>query len=305
MKNLGQRTAGWCLTFFFFLLPLKFGTLGLMPEQPPMFPTDLLTLAVISWPVYTIGIGGALLLAAAALLFPAPSLKKTGSLTALFWGLLLPLAALPGIIHASNRDYAAITLAHWWGCGAFILSAWWIFSADGVWKKRALNALAAGVLITGIDGWRQYIWGFDEMVELIRKQREAGIEISPVMEIRILDARVFSSLGSCNTFAGFLLLTVPAVLFLLREWGKRFEPVKVSQVLFTAVGALLLIPPFFMTRSRGAWLCACAAGGIWFLTRKQIHLKYKLAVLLAGCIFAAAAYDVKAEQNDKLTRNSE
>ena len=298
MKKSGQRTAGLCLTFLFFLLPLKFGTLGLMPEQPPMFPTDLLTLAVISWPVYFVGIAGALLLIAAVLLFPAPSRRTPGFLTALFWGALIPLASLPGLINAVNADYAAITIAHWWGIGAFILSAWWIFSADPVWKKYALNALAAGVLITGIDGWRQHIWGFDEMVELIRKQREAGVEISHIMEIRILDARVFSSLGSCNTFAGFLLLTAPAAFFLVREWGKRFEPVKLSRLLFSLVALILLVPPFFMTRSRGAWLCACLTGGIWFFTRPRISWKYK-ALLLALALLCAAGAAVAIARSDR------
>lgn len=302
MKRSGQRITGWILVFFFFLLPLKFGTLGMMPEQPPMFPEDLLTLLVISWPVHTIGMAGALLLIAAVLFFPVPSLRNPGALTVLFWSLLLPLAALPGMIHASNWDYAFITVTHWWGTGAFILSAWWIFCADRFWKKAALNALAASALITGIDGWRQYIWGFDEMVELIRKQREAGITISPVMEIRILDARVFSSLGSCNTFAGFLLLVFPAVFVLVREWGKRFEPVKVSQWLFSLLALGLLVPPFFMTRSRGAWLCAFLTGGIWFLTRPRINWKYKAALCLAGVfLIATGAFMMHRSQRGLLS----
>ena len=288
MKTLGQRTAGWCLTILFFLLPLKFGTLGMMPEQPPMFPEDLLSLGVISWPVHSIGIAGALLLIAAVLFFPAPSWKTPGALTALFWGVLVPCAALPGVINATNYDYAAITLAHWWGMGAFILGAFWIFSADPFWKKCALNALAAGVLITGIDGWRQHIWGFDEMVELIRKQREAGIEISHIMEIRILDARVFSTLGSCNTFAGFLLLTMPAVFVLVWRWGSRFEPVQLSRKLFLGLAALLLIPPLFMTRSRGAWLCAFLTAGVWFLTRPRVKARYKLLLVGIGALGIAA-----------------
>ena len=288
MKTFGQRLTGWLLVLFFFLLPVKFGTLGLMPEQPSMFPDDLFTMWIITWPVYFIGIAGALLLGASVLFFPAPRWKSPGGLTALFWGLLLPLATFPGILNATNRDYALIHCVHWWSLGAFILSTWWVFSAQACWKKYALNALAAGVLFTGIEGWRQYIWGFDEMVELIRKQREAGMDISRVMEIRILDARVFSSLGSCNTFAGFLLLTMPAVFILVREWGKRFEPVKVSRFLFSALALLLLVPPFFMTRSRGAWLCAFLTAGIWFFTRPRIPRKYKLFCLAAG-VFAIAA----------------
>ena len=302
MKLSGQRITGWILVFLFFLLPLKFGTLAMMPEQPPMFPEDLLTLTVISWPVHTIGIAGALLLAAGVLFFPVPKWRTPGGPTALFWGLLLPLAALPGIIHGTNRDYVFVTLTHWWGVGAFILSAWWIFSADPFWKKASLNALAAGVLITGIDGWRQYIWGFDEMVELIRKQREAGMEISNIMEIRILDGRVFSSLGSCNTFAGFLLLTFPAVLVIVRQWSRRFEPVKVSQIIFTLLAAGTLVPPFFMTRSRGAWLCAFLTGGIWFLTRKQINWKYKAALCCAGiCLIAGGAVMISRSDRGRLS----
>ena len=283
MKEFCQRTTGWCLTILFFLLPLKFGTIAAMPEQPPMFPTDLLTLGIISWPPHCAGIAGALLLGASVLLFPAPRWRTPGGLTALFWGILLPVAALPGIIGGSNSDYVFATVAHWFGIGAFILSAWWIFSASPGWKKAALHALAAGVLCAGIEGWRQYIWGFDEMQEMIRKQREAGIEISEIMEIRIMDSRVFSTLGSCNTFAGFLLLTIPAVLALVQDWAKRFEPVKLSRILFSLAAGVLLLPPFFMTRSRGAWLCAFLIGAIFFFSRKRIKKLYK-GIFLAVCI---------------------
>ena len=283
MKEFCQRTTAWCLTILFFLLPLKFGTFAAMPEQPPMFPTDLLTLGIISWPPHCAGIAGALLLGASVLLFPAPRWRTPGGLTALFWGILLPVATLPGIMGGSNSDYVFATVAHWFGIGAFILSAWWIFSASPGWKKAALNALAAGLLCAGIEGWRQYIWGFDEMQEMIRKQREAGIEISEIMEIRIMDSRVFSTLGSCNTFAGFLLLTVPAVLALVQDWAKRFEPVKISRILFSLVAIFLLIPPFFMTRSRGAWLCAFLTAGIFFFTRKKIKTLYK-GVFLVVCL---------------------
>ena len=290
MREYGQRVTGWCLVIFFFLLPLKFGSLAMMPEQPPMFPADLLTLAVISWPPHCTGIAGALLLAASLLFFPAPSWRSAGALTALFWGLLLPLAALPGCLRATNWDYAWTAAAHWWGVGSFILSAWWIFSADPVWKKRTLHALAAAVLVTGIDGWRQYIWGFDEMQEMIRKQREAGIVISQIMEIRIMDSRVFASLGSCNTYGGFLLLTMPLVLALVRDWGKHFEPVKLSCILFISAAFILLGAPFLMTRSRGAWLCAFVTGGVWFFTRPGIRKSWKAAVFLGGLLLLCGAF---------------
>ena len=47
MRQFGQRVTGWCAVFLAFLLPLKFGSLSLMPEQPPMFPADLISLLVI------------------------------------------------------------------------------------------------------------------------------------------------------------------------------------------------------------------------------------------------------------------
>ena len=292
MKNFGQRIAGWCLTFLFFLLPLKFGTLAAMPEQPPMFPGDLLTLLVISWPPHCAGIAGALLLMASVLLFPAPDWRAPGGLTALFWGILLPLASLPGMISGSNADYVYVNVAHWFGIGAFVLCAWWIFSAAPCWKKPCLHALAASVLLTGIDAWRQYFWGFEEMQEMIRKQREAGIEISNIMEIRIMDSRVFSSLGSCNTFAGFLLMGIPLTLAAVQSWAKRFEPVKVSLVLFTAAAAGVLFPALLMTRSRGAWLCAFLMAALFFFIKVRVKKVYKAAalagvlLLLTGAFFA-------------------
>ncbi|MBR2374145.1 MAG: O-antigen ligase family protein [Lentisphaeria bacterium] len=127
---------------------------------------------------------------------------------------------------------------------------------------------------------------------MLRKQREAGMEISNIMEIRIRDGRIFSTLGSCNTFAGFLLLTIPVVLILLWRCGRYVEPVKISQLLFTGTGILLLAVPLLMTRSRGAWLCAASSAFLWFICCKRVKKTYKIitalcciAVLIAG-VFA-------------------
>ena len=296
MRQFGQRVTGWCAVFLAYLLPLKFGSLSLMPEQPPMFPADLISLLVISWPAHLTGIAGAFLLLAACCFFPAPRLRAPGTLPALFWGFGLPLAVLPGFLNNVNFDYAWCTFAHWWGIGAMILGYWWIFGSGGVWKKFCLGALAAGTCCAGVDAWRQYLWGFDEMAEMIRKQREGGAEISQIMEIRILDGRIFGTLGSSNTLAGFLLLAALPVLVLLRQWGRRFEPEKVSVPLFTLAGAVLLGGPFLMTRSRGAWLCAFLAGAAWFFTLKGVRRWMKftaaalgLLLLIAGAIAVRAS----------------
>lgn len=292
MKEFGQRITGWCLVILTFLLPLKLGSLAMMPEQPPMFPTDLVTLLVISWPPHLTGVMGGILLMAAVLFFPAPRWRAPGALIAIGWGILLPLAALPGMINGTNTDYVWSAVSHWFGVGSMILSSWWIFSCSDIWKKRALAALAASTLLVGVDAWRQYIWGMEEMEEMIRKQKEAGIEISNIMEIRIRDGRIFGTLGSCNTLAGFLLLTIPAVLVLLWKLGKYFEPVKLSQILFTAVGTVLLAAPLLMTRSRGAWLCAAGAAFLCFICCRKVKKHYKFLaagvslILLAGGIFA-------------------
>ena len=288
MRQFGQRVTGWCAVFLAFLLPLKFGSLSLMPEQPPMFPGDLVSLLVISWPPHLTGIAGAALLLAACCFFPAPRLRAPGSRPALLWGFGLPLAVLPGFLNNVNFDYAWCTFAHWWGIGALVLGYWWIFSAGGVWKKRCLGALAAGTLCAGADAWRQYLWGFDEMAEMIRKQREGGAEISQIMEIRILDGRIFGTLGSSNTLAGFLLLASLPALVLLRKWGRCFEPEKVSVPLFTLAGVLLLGGPFLMTRSRGAWLCAFLAGVVWFFTLKGVRRWMKLTAAALGLLLLVA-----------------
>ncbi|MBQ7696739.1 MAG: tetratricopeptide repeat protein [Lentisphaeria bacterium] len=284
MREFGQRVTGWCAVFLAFLLPIKFGSLSLMPEQPPMFPVDVISLLVISWPPHFTGIAGALLLLAGCCFFPVPRLRAPGSLPAFFWGFGLPLAVLPGFLNNVNFDYAWCTFAHWWGIGALILGYWWIFSSDGVWKRRCLGALAAGTCCAGADAWRQYLWGFDEMAEMIRKQREGGAEISQIMEIRILDGRIFGTLGSSNTLAGFLLLAALPVLMLLRKWGRCFEPEKVSVPLFVLAGAALLGGPFLMTRSRGAWLCAFLTGAVWFFTLKGVRRWMKLTAAALGLL---------------------
>lgn len=63
-----EKLAGGLLLALTFLMPLKFGTLAVMPEATGLYPGDLFSWAIISWPAHSFGLfsGGLLLLLAPA-----------------------------------------------------------------------------------------------------------------------------------------------------------------------------------------------------------------------------------------------
>ena len=81
------------------------------------------------------------------------------------------------------------------------------------WRNALLYAFATGALCTGISGLHQYFFGFREMRAFLAEQLAAGQEISPVLQAKIADTRVYATFVSCNALAGFLLLLLPVAIW--------------------------------------------------------------------------------------------
>ena len=122
-----EKLAGGLLLALTFLMPLKFGTLAVMPEATGLYPGDLFSWAIISWPAHSFGLfsGGLLLLLAPAAFRCGRELFSTpAGRTALLWGVGLPAVSLIGWINAATFDYALGETAHLAGIGAYVLAVY-------------------------------------------------------------------------------------------------------------------------------------------------------------------------------------
>ena len=293
--NLFQKICAYFFIALTFLLPLKFGSLAAMPEASGFFPKDIFSWLIINWPAHSFGLFSGAGLVLTAIFFPLKkSLKNPLSITVLLWGCLIPLVTFLGW-RSSFPSYIAFNQTiHFAGVAAFILAVYLILQYEKNLVKYFSFALTFGVLITCFEGLRQYFFGFEVMKEYIAQQAMYG-NISTSIKAKVLDTRVYSTMVSANILGGFLLLAGPFAIVKFRQYGNRFEPVKTSILLFTLVALSLVLPVFFMTKTRGAFLAIIVTIGllIFSLPMKKI---IRVAIIMLACItIALGAYYISVK----------
>ena len=288
LRTLLRNAAGWYVCLLTFLLPLKFGSLAVMPEAAGFFPPDLFSWFIINWPAHSFGIfsGAALLFCLVA--YGVPGRFTVRSFAALGWVFGFAAAGFAGTVNSGAPFYAEAELSHLLGICAFCGAAALPLCGDDSarWRGRFFAALAFGVLLLCVNGLNQYFFGFDEMRDFIARQEEQGLHVSPVLRAKVADDRVYAAMVSANVLAGFLLLTGPLAVICFRRMGRRFEPERVSAALFFCVMFIPVVTVFLMTKTRAAFLCALVTAALYVLTLKGRRL---LRILFLLCVCAAVA----------------
>lgn len=292
----GGWAAKWCAGYLIgltFLLPLKFGSLAVLPEATSFYPGDLFSWLIINWPAHSFGIFSGVALFAALVVF-APGmrpLRTSGGATALLWSFGLVLVSLIGWINAATIDYAVGETIHLAGIGAYVLAVrlWlWNRPEERRWFCAALAAGACWLIYSGLS---QYFVGFAETREFVEKQIAEGIPISHVMVAKINDDRVFATFVSCNVLAGYLLLLLPVTLYAVWRFAGHFEPVRLSRILLCGLVFSGLVAVLLLTRSRAAFLAALLTAGAFAMTlpKRRIYRCIPV-VVLALAIVGGAIY---------------
>lgn len=289
-RNLQELTA-LLLAVFTALLPLKCGTL-ILPGVPNSWPDGLIGWLVTAPPpaFFVLVSGGLLALALAAYGMAEWRWRRPECLILAGWLLLVPVGAL-GLIQAGGLEPGVVELSYFAGLSAYAGSVYLLLARRGPeWRMTLLNAAAAGVLLTAAVGVYQYFFGFDELRQYVLEQEKLyGVDFSAEFKARIWDVRTYATFTFASALAGCLLLTAPLTVALLWRWGRRFEPVRLSQWLFAALGGLMLFGVFLSTKGRGAFLAAVlAAAGLAVLRLKSRKLRLA-AVLLGLAVIAGGA----------------
>ena len=288
------KLLGILLVLTAFLLPLKLGTLASMTEAAGFFPAVRLDYWHITWPAHAFGIISGILLLLSCILTGGACGRKLPALFTGLWSGGVLLAVLPGVFApGAEANFAFVEFANFAGIAAWTLAVWHLHCAAPQWTKRMAAAFMTGALITAVNGYYQYFFGFAEMQEFVRKQLESGIQIPEALLLKLTDTRITSFMASPNALAGVLLITLPLVFYFGGQWGRLFEPVKVSIRLFRACGLIILGGALILCRSRSVLITLIFAGALAVFSAPFIKRKFKIfaavaavLLLLGGAVFA-------------------
>jgi O-antigen ligase len=289
-----ENIAGAFFLLLTLLMPVKYGTIGCMPEAGSFYPDSIIDYLYVSWPASTFGVfsGISLLL---CILFCRPQIRYS-NLTAsmLLFTAALPLAALWGKLIAPSSFYGEAMFTHIAGVAAYLGAAYILTAANPAWKNRILSFLGIGTLLLTISAFHQYFFGFKEMQEFARMQEEQGIVLSDAIRLKLIDGRVYGAMSSANLLSGFMLCAAPLLVSVAAMASRRFEPQKQSFILFTSVAACLGFGTLLMTKTRGAFLALGAAVVLWIFSNNKIKKLYKVVLLLAiAAVFIGGTLYIK------------
>ena len=271
-----------------FLLPLKFGSAACTPEMPMSYWTDPVAILVASWPVLLFPFFSAVVLALCILCLPKPDrpcreLRYYGWI----WALVI-LSCLTGWIHASTWDFAAQNTAYLFGLLCWALALIRTLESDPGFARYLTGALIAGLVFSVYSAFCQYLSGFEDTLNFVRKREERlGISIlDGQFGNRLKEARVSGDFSICNSYAGYLILVFPVVIAWLWNLGGRVTPQLPARLVLTLPAAGVFLFLLKETGSRGGVLGLLAG---LFLLLPGLKLARKWKIMLWSLVPIAAA----------------
>lgn len=266
----GLTLLRWYLCAVAVLAPLKFGSV-IGPSEISLFPASVLEWVFGAWPPFLLGVLGGIGLGWALRVCPASLLRQPTRPVLGVWAALL-IACSPGLLRTTEWDYAITFVLYLAGVCAFLAAALLMAAADSRFRRGLLAAVAVGTMASGLLGWYQRLWGFDEMRRFAETQaRESGREWSSAMQGKFLQTRVHRPFFHPNSYAAHLVLTGPLVLVALWRAGRRVEPPRVAQPAFAAAGLVVVFGALVLSRSRAAQLALGAGLGLAVLSCRPLR----------------------------------
>ena len=291
MNRLSLSLSVLLFAIFLFLLPIKFGDPAALPEVTN-FPLSLIAVAFFSWPAILFSlISGIILLLTIILLYRSPRNpfnNYTVSIIPSLW-LILAFVSLLGFINATCLDFAYLECIYLFGLAAFAFAVFRLLNlANESYRNWLITAVIISTLLVSIYGIYQYYCGLDETKNyVITNMIEKGINISPILRSRLFDKNnlVFSTFALSNSFAAYLILTLPLCLWFLFINTKRNLYLKCT---YTACFAIVLFLALFLTGSRSAFLSLFCAG-LLLIFILPFSKKFKLIFLFFGLLISCIA----------------
>ena len=218
----------YTLTFFFFILPIKFGT-SFIPSSEPSLPDNIL----VTYPGYILTIFSGIMLIFAIVIFRPNRISTQNFLIILSW-VLVCLTTLTFGYYQYNFLYYLYSINQ-------ILIA--IFTGLLVAislknecraRKFIIAGICGGLLYASLNGFYQYFWGFEQTITEVNKNIEEGVQYNSAFLSRVNQTLVFSYFTISNSFAAHIILTLPLFCFIIFKKFKK-ENISVCRVFGTTL----------------------------------------------------------------------
>jgi len=250
------------ITAIFSLAPLKLGSI-VSQVGVSLYPIGVLDWLLSIWPTFLAPIfaGVALLLVIwATWNAPAPDFRRHVQLL-LPSALLLP-ATLIGLKQTTEMDAALHFLWHIISIICFLIAVFIHLSHYPHCRSIFLTALVASTLLPAIHGWYQVYYGFEQLLQLLGEAQSNGNAsgVHPAILQRIREGRAFSYFTYPNVFAAHLIMMLMPTLVIVRDWSKRVDPPKLSQIILVGLAGILLFGAISLSGNRSAALAVLLAG---------------------------------------------
>ena len=268
------------------LLPLKFGTLAVMPESGGYYPenfTDWFFIA--NWPPHAVAFAGVILLLLAAFNC-REKLHKWTWIFLLAWCVLPSLLVLPGMIHGDHLiALGEISLLS--GCGTLIAAVTLLVNKEPEKVAFYAGALLIGGVFTAAYGWYQHLVVLDEMRQFAAEQEAAGIPVSEGLRLKLSDTRIYSTMASSNILASLLMIMILIGLFCAEKWSRFINPPKHGKIFLSVLFTGLFFSVLCLTRSRSMIACPAVAAILALFSHPAVKKRWKIAGATAGILLAA------------------
>ncbi len=225
--------------------------------------------------------------------------------------LLLPIASLTivsfiGIIRTTEYDAAILFIWYLIAVLNFVLAVFIQLRNHPTARTLFLGSIAVGTVLLIVSGLNQVMYGFDETRELaIRLAREENRQLTPDLLNRLNQTRVFATFTYPNNYAAHLILTLPITIYSTWSFARKFNPVRVSQMVLTTVMTATSMLVLTLSGSRGA-VCSLfiATAAIILADRRIVRVlsdrSRRMIPFVAVClisIFGVAVFMVSKDRD--------
>ncbi len=243
---------------FIFLLPIKFATIANVPEMPLWLFNSIFSLDIILtqgfFPVSIFTACSAIILFLSLFKHDKGNNGKS-SFTFLIIIILLTLTSFIGIKNGSVNDYIWRQISYLFGVTSLAIAVYIQLKNDPKAKKVFIIAISLGTMISIIYGAYQLFYGFEETRQFYLAMEKKGTVFPGNFRSRVMENRVYSYFGMCNSFAGYLILVMPLLIYSWKSYLKKFKfPKAINNFLIVSVLAFTLFI-LYHTGSRAALAC--------------------------------------------------
>ncbi len=247
-------------------------------------PIGLMQWLFMSWPPFLLTALSGTSLIWVSWVYPVPRLGRGSRFVLICWA-ALAACSLIGLVRTTEWDYALLFSTYLIGVACLVLSAAWICAFDRGFRDWLVVAIATATLLCCLGGWQQRFRGLEETRRFAEAQARArGVPVLSAVAGRLEQRRVFGTFVNPNSYAAHLILTGPLMLLALWRWGRRFEPARISQPAFLALGCLAFFGALWFSGSRGALVgfgggLAVGVLGIPRFRRWRLPLMFTVVIL--------------------------